>query len=200
MDEIEFTGAIFLQGLQRLLDAGAVLIGPILAAWAGEHVFKGVKPSDFGQVPIVRRLAVLGGACIGLAALWHGLPGPGASVLSPLGMERADFALFVQVLTRTSRGFDPREILGAGDGADMLYRAGSAMTLAGIGLAIFYWRGKQAASAVVAAVLSTIFTAFAVAYLVTAAVWFVQLLNIWFIALAGFSLQKYRNLQSSHSR
>ena len=61
-----------------------------------------------------------------------------------------------------------------------------------------YWHGRDRLGAITISALLVPFMAFSLIYAVTMVVWFVHLLNIWSIAVAGVIYQRYRNSQMGH--
>lgn len=181
----------------------AMMIAAILGVgfWIGDHLFLGLIPKDFKQVPIVRRAAFIGGACFAFSTLWNAAFHAGGiefSFLAPFGDRAPDFGLFWEKLMQTLSWLSPLAVSSGYLPSKLTYATGCVATLASLVAAWFYWRGAYALRAALVGLFVAASTALAIVYVAVAVVWLLQLMNIWFIALAGVLYQKYRNLQLAH--
>lgn len=197
--EIALPYLLHLAGNAGAIFAVAAILG--IAFWLGDHLFMGVIPKDFKQVPIVRRAAFIGGVALAFAILWNAAFHAGGievSFLAPFGEQEADLALFWTTLIQTLGWMSPVAAFHGYTPAKLAYVVALGGAFVAVIMARLYWRGALAARAAFTGLFVTFATAVAIVYVAVAAVWLLQLLNIWFIALAGILFQKYRNLQLAH--
>lgn len=201
LHELEFAFTFLSAIFDHVGDTLFILAGFAIALLVGETIFARVRPNDFREVPIVRRCASMAGTAFALAALLaallasRGLP---VNVLAPLGEQNPNFSLFAEVFMAALRWLDPQSMINGPRIPQFLYGLGVLLSLAALALAVFFWRHTGQFKAFVTALLTIIFTAVAIMYAAVALIWLLQLLNIWFIAVAGVLFQKYRNLQLGH--
>lgn len=177
----------------------AAILG--LGFWVGDHLFLGLIPKDFKQVPIVRRAAFVGGACFAFSTLWNAAFHAGGiefSFLAPFGDRPADFMLFWEKLMQTLSWLSPTAAFAGYNPSKVSYITGVVASVASLVAAWKYWRGAWALRAALVGLFVVAATAIAIVYVAVAVIWLLQLMNIWFIALAGVLFQKYRNLQLAH--
>jgi hypothetical protein len=177
----------------------AILAVPMILLIVANWVFRTLAPADFNQVSIVRRAGVIGGTLLGAAAVLAPVfsgKGLGFSVLA--GSASSGMLAFCDLLGSRLAWLLPANLLHAPAPAFWLVLAGAAAWLLPTVSAARYWNGRERIGAMAIAILLVPFMAFSLVYAFTMVVWFVHLLNIWSIAVAGLIYQRYRNSQLGH--
>jgi hypothetical protein len=181
------------------LASAAVLAVPVLLLILANKVFHALAPADFNQVSIVRRAGVVGGVLLGAGAVLAPVlagKGLGFGLLASSGS--GGLSAFCELLGSRLAWLLPANLTHAPAPVLWLVLAGTAAWILPAGGAVAYWAGRERIGAMTIAVLIVPFMAFSLVYAVTMMVWFVHLLNIWSIAVAGLVYQRYRNSQLGH--
>jgi len=195
-----FAGEGFLNHLIAGAIASATILAlPMVMLILANRVFGILAPADFNQVSIVRRAGVISGTLMGagvvLAPVLSGRGLGFALLADPTG---SGLLQYCNLLGSRLQWLLPVNLVQAPSMAIWLVFAGVAIWLLSTAGAVAYWRGRERFGAVAIAVLMVPFMAFSLVYAVAMVIWFVHLLNIWSIALAGLIYQRYRNSESGH--
>jgi hypothetical protein len=185
--------------IEGTISSAVVLAAPLLVLVLANRVFKVLAPADFNQVSIIRRAGVIGGTLLGA----------GIVLAAALASNGKDFTLltdssdnwvtiFIKLLGSQLVWFRPTKLVQAPAPAFWLVLAGFVIWLLPTASAAVYWHGRQRIGAFAIAVLIVPFMALSLVYAITMVIWFVHLLNIWSIAVAGLIYQRYRNSQLGH--
>jgi len=181
--------------LSALVAAGLPIVA-IAALWGIVHT---LAPHDFDHVPILRRLAVIGGFLLAVTLV---LAGPTATsfdegrllaVGGPWDLSLGDF------LTRRvgAIGLAPDMIKARIDAGDWVRvapaLAGLLLIVAASGMAFRYWRDRRALRASFAVVLAAFGMAFIGFYAAEAALWLMHKMNFWSLAILAMLYQHRRH-------
>jgi hypothetical protein len=179
--------------------SAGILAVPMLMLILANRVFGILAPADFNQVSIVRRAGVVSGALLGIGVLLAPiLSGRGLGFALLAGPAGSGLLQYCELLGSRLQWLLPINLLQAPAPTLWVLLAGVAAWALSAAGAIAYWRGRERLGAVAIAVLMVPFLAFSLVYAAAMVIWFVHLLNIWSIALAGLIYQRYRNSESGH--
>jgi hypothetical protein len=186
--------------VEGTVSSAVIFAVPMLVLIIANHVFHALAPVDFDQVSIVRRSGVVGGALLGGGIMLAAALGNKSQDLGALLANSNDngVIVFFRLLGSQLAWSIPTRLARAPAPALWLVLAGVTIWLLPAAGAAAYWRGRQRIGAVTIALLTVPFLALSLVYAFTVMVWFVHLLNVWAIAVAGLIYQRYRNAQLDH--